>query len=397
MHVFVPKELFPGETRVPILPGTAAKLVAKGAEVTIESGLGQTLGIPDSSYLEQGAQVSSDRHDQLDRADLVFRLRKPPSADLESLREGGIQVGLLDPFNERELVERLAAASVTAVSLEMIPRITAAQKMDALSSQANLAGYVAVVLAANAMNRILPLMMTAAGTIKPVRLLVIGVGVAGLQAIATARRLGATVEAFDTRPAVEEQVKSLGARFIKLDLGETGQTAGGYAKELTAAQLQKQRELLAAEVAEVDVVITAAQVFGRRAPIVVTTEMVRRMRPGSVVVDTAVDTGGNVECSQRDAIANVGGVKVVGWTNLPGRVAANASEMYSNNLAAFFDHVWDTKNGVVRMDLEDEILRGCVITHGGIVCHEIIQRVYAERATAAASQTDLSTKTLVSK
>ena len=397
MHVFVPKELFPGETRVPILPGTAAKLVAKGAEVTIESGLGQTLGIPDSSYLEQGAQVSSDRHDQLDRADLVFRLRKPPSADLESLRGGGIQVGLLDPFNERELVERLAAASVTAVSLEMIPRITAAQKMDALSSQANLAGYVAVVLAANAMNRILPLMMTAAGTIKPVRLLVIGVGVAGLQAIATARRLGATVEAFDTRPAVEEQVKSLGARFIKLDLGETGQTAGGYAKELTAAQLQKQRELLAAEVAEVDVVITAAQVFGRRAPIVVTTEMVRRMRPGSVVVDTAVDTGGNVECAQRDAIANVGGVKVVGWTNLPGRVAANASEMYSNNLAAFFDHVWDTKNGVVRMDLEDEILRGCVITHGGIVCHEIIQRVYAERATAAASQTDLSTKTLVSK
>jgi NAD(P) transhydrogenase subunit alpha len=316
---------------------------------------------------------------------------------LESLRGGGIQVGLLDPFNERELVERLAAAGVTAISLEMIPRITAAQKMDALSSQANLAGYVAVVLAANAMNRILPLMMTAAGTIKPVRLLVIGVGVAGLQAIATARRLGATVEAFDTRPAVEEQVKSLGARFIKLDLGETGQTAGGYAKELTAAQLQKQRELLAAEVAEVDVVITAAQVFGRRAPIVVTTEMVRRMRPGSVVVDTAVDTGGNVECAQRDAIANVGGVKVVGWTNLPGRVAANASEMYSNNLAAFFDHVWDTKNGVVRMDLEDEILRGCVITHGGIVCHEIIQRVYAERATAAASQTDLSTKTLVSK
>jgi H+-translocating NAD(P) transhydrogenase subunit alpha len=395
MHVFVPKELFPGETRVPILPGTAAKLVAKGAQVTVESGLGETLGIPDSSYLEEGAEVSSDRHDQLRRADLVFRLRKPPSADLESLREGGIQVGLLDPFNERELVERLAAAGVTAISLEMVPRITVAQKMDALSSQANLTGYVAVVLAANAMNRIFPLMMTAAGTIKPVRLLVIGVGVAGLQAIATARRLGATVEAFDTRPVVEEQVKSLGARFIKLDLGETGQTAGGYAKELTSAQLQKQRELLAAQVAEVDVVITSAQVFGKRAPVVVTTEMVRRMRPGSVVVDTAVDTGGNVECSEPDAIADVSGVRVIGWTNLPGRVAANASEMYSTNLAAFFDHIWDAKNRVFRMDLQDEILRGCVITHAGTVCHEMIQRVYAERA-GVATQTD-SSKTLVSK
>ena len=396
MHVFVPKELFPGETRVPILPGAAAKLIAKGAQVTIESGLGVTLGIPDQSYLEQGAHVSSDRHDQLRRADLVFRLRKPPSADLESLRRGGIQVGLLDPFNERELVERLAAAGVTAISLEMVPRITVAQKMDALSSQANLAGYVAVVLAANTMNRIFPLMMTAAGTIKPIRLLVIGVGVAGLQAIATARRLGATVEAFDTRPVVEEQVKSLGARFIKLDLGETGQTAGGYAKELAPAQLQKQQELLAAQVAEVDVVITAAQVFGKRAPIVVTTEMVRRMRPGSVVVDTAVDTGGNVECSERDTIADVGGVKVVGLTNLPGRVAANASEMFSTNLGAFFDHLWDAKNGVVRMDLQDEILRGCVITHAGTVCHEMIQRVYAERA-AVAPQQDLSAKTLVSK
>ncbi|MBV8585903.1 MAG: Re/Si-specific NAD(P)(+) transhydrogenase subunit alpha [Verrucomicrobia bacterium] len=396
MHVFVPKELFPGETRVPILPGAAAKLIAKGAQVTIESGLGVTLGIPDQSYLEQGAQVSSDRHDQLRRADLVFRLRKPPSADLESLRRGGIQVGLLDPFNERELVERLAAAGVTAISLEMVPRITVAQKMDALSSQANLAGYVAVVLAANTMNRIFPLMMTAAGTIKPIRLLVIGVGVAGLQAIATARRLGATVEAFDTRPVVEEQVKSLGARFIKLDLGETGQTAGGYAKELAPAQLQKQQELLAAQVAEVDVVITAAQVFGKRAPIVVTTEMVRRMRPGSVVVDTAVDTGGNVECSERDTIADVGGVKVVGLTNLPGRVAANASEMFSTNLGAFFDHLWDAKNGVVRMDLQDEILRGCVITHAGTVCHEMIQRVYAEHE-AVASQPDLSAKTLVSK
>ncbi len=387
MDVFVPKECYPLETRVPILPGTAGKLVAKGAKVTVESGLGQTLGIHDETYLKQGARVSSDRATELHTADLVLRLRKPPLTDLASLRRGGMQIGLLDPFHERDLVERLAAAGVTTVSLEMIPRITVAQKMDALSSQANLTGYVAVVIAANTINRIFPLMMTAAGTIKPVRLLVIGVGVAGLQAIATARRLGAAVEAFDTRPVVEEQVKSLGARFVKIDLGETGQTAGGYAKELTPAQLQKQQELLVAHVAESDVVITAAQVFGKRAPKVLTTETIKSMRPGSVVVDTAMETGGNVEGSERDAIIDIGGVTVIGWTNLPGRVAANASETYSTNLEAFLDHLWASQKGT--LDLKDEILRGCVITHAGEVCHEGIRRFYGESAPATGSKEPL--------
>ena len=391
MDVFVPKECYPDETRVSILPGMVAKLVKKGARVTIESGLGRTLGIHDGSYLEQGARVSSDRPAELRTADLVLRLRKPPLADLAFLRAGGIQIGLLDPFAERDLVGRLAAAGVTAVSLEMVPRITVAQKMDALSSQANLAGYVAVISAANAMNRIFPLMMTAAGTIKPVRLLVIGVGVAGLQAIATARRLGAAVEAFDTRPVVEEQVKSLGAKFVNIDLGETGQTAGGYAKELTPTQLQKQQELLAAHVTASDVVITAAQVFGKRAPKVLTAEMIRRMRPGSVVVDTAMETGGNVEGSERDAIVDVGGVKVIGWTNLPGRVAANASEMYSNNLGAFVDHLWANQEGM--LDIKDEILRGCVITHAGEICHELIRRFYGENASVAGSSSKEVTRT----
>ena len=228
--------------------------------------------------------------------------------------------------------------------MEMVPRSTVAQKMDALSSQANLSGYVAVILAANFCQRIFPMMITPAGTIKPLRVFVIGVGVAGLQAIATARRLGATVEAFDTRPVVEEQVKSLGARFVKLDIGEVSQTADGYAKPLTPEQIQKQRELLAERVASADVVITAAQVFGRKAPVIVTSEMVRQMKAGSVIVDTAVESGGNVEGLKYDEVLDVGGVKVVGFANLPSRAAANASEMLSNNFAAFIEHSWDKQN-----------------------------------------------------
>jgi H+-translocating NAD(P) transhydrogenase subunit alpha len=222
-------------------------------------------------------------------------------------------------------------------------------------------------------------MITPAGTIKPLRVFVIGVGVAGLQAIATARRLGATVEAFDTRPVVEEQVKSLGARFVKLDLGEVSETADGYAKPLTAEQIQKQRELLAERVASADVVITAAQVFGRKAPVIVTSEMVRRMRAGSVIIDTAVESGGNVEGVQYDEVLDVGGVKILGFANLPSRAAANASEMLSNNLAAFIEHSWDKENKTFPLDLTREILRRCVITHNGEICNETIRTAYGLR------------------
>src|ERR1700693_3566613 len=377
MRIFVPRELHPTERRVPLLPSGAAKLARIGAEIEVEQGLGAALQCEDSEYLSAGAKISTDRVRSLGGADMVLRLRMPALDEVELLKKGCVHASFLDPFNERELVLRLAAAGVTAISMEMIPRTAVAQKMDVLSSQANLSGYVAIVLAAAHANRIFPMLITPAGTIKPLRVFVIGVGVAGLQAIATARRLGAAVEAFDTRPAVEEQVQSLGAKFVKADLGETGETVGGYAKPLTPEQLQKQREIMAQHVGEGDVVITAAQVFGRKARVIVTTQMVTQMKPGSVVVDTAVETGGNVECAKCGEEIEIGGVKIIGFTNLPGRVAANASEMYSNNLGAFVEHFWDKGAKTFHMDITNEILKGCVITHAGKICNEMIQAAYA--------------------
>jgi NAD(P) transhydrogenase subunit alpha len=376
MRIFVPKELHPTERRVPLLPSGAAKLAGLGIEIEVEQGLGSALNCGDSLYEKAGAKISSDRGGSLATADMLLRVRKPPLDEVDLLKKGCIHASFLDPFNERELVLRLATAEVTAVSMEMIPRTAVAQKMDVLSSQANLSGYVAVIIAAIATNRIFPMLITPAGTIKPLRVFVMGVGVAGLQAIATARRLGASVEAFDTRPVVEEQVKSLGAKFVKTDLGETGETAGGYAKPLTPEQLQTQREVMVEHIAQADVVITAAQVFGRKAPIIVTTEMVRQMRPGSVIVDTAIETGGNVECSRYDEEAEVNGVRIISFANLPGRVAANASEMYSNNMSAFVEHFWDKGANAFLLDLTNDILKGCAITHAGKICNETIKAAY---------------------
>jgi H+-translocating NAD(P) transhydrogenase subunit alpha len=377
MRIFVPKETHPTERRVPLLPGGAAKLASCGAEIEVECGIGNALNYTDSDYEKAGAKISADRVRSLGEAALVLRLRKPPLDEVALLKKGCVHASFLDPFNERELVLRLAEAEVTAISMEMIPRTAVAQKMDVLSSQANLSGYVAVIIAATRANRIFPMLITPAGTIKPLRVFVIGVGVAGLQAIATARRLGAAVEAFDTRPVVEEQVKSLGAKFVKADLGETGETAGGYAKPLTTEQLQKQREIMAQHVVQADVVITAAQVFGKKAPVILTTEMVKRMRPGTMIVDTAIETGGNVECSKYDQEIEVNGVTVIGFANLPGRVAANASEMYSNNVSAFVEHFWEKTANAFRIDLKNDILKECVITHAGKICSEIIQAAYA--------------------
>jgi H+-translocating NAD(P) transhydrogenase subunit alpha len=377
MRIFVPKELHPTDKRVSLLPSGAAKLTGLGAEVEVERGLGAVLNWPDSEYETAGARLSSQRDRSLAEADIVLRLRKPPSEEVTLMKKGCIHASFLDPFNERELVLQLAAADVTAISMEMIPRIAVAQKMDALSSQANLAGYVAVILAATRASRIFPMLITPAGTIKPLRVFVIGVGVAGLQAIATARRLGAAVEAFDTRPVVEEQVKSLGAKFVKADLGETGETASGYAKPLTLDQLEKQRRVMAQHIAQADVVITAAQVFGKKAPLIVTADMVELMKPGSMIVDMAIESGGNVECSKYDAEVEVNSVQVIGLANLPGRVASNASQMYSNNLSAFVEHFWNKDTKAFGLDLTNEILKSCVITHAGKICSEIIRAAYA--------------------
>jgi len=306
---------------------------------------------------------------------MVLRIRKPAAGELSMLKRGCIHVSLLDPFRETELVKSLAAAGISAISLEMIPRTTLAQKMDVLSSQANLAGYEAVIVATERLNKVLPMMMTPAGTISPSRVFVIGCGVAGLQAIATAKRLGAAVEAFDTRPVVEEQVKSLGAKFVKVDLGEMGQTKDGYAKALTPEQLEKQREVMAKHCASSDIVITTAQVFGRKAPLIVTAAMLKGMKPGSVVVDLAVETGGNVEGARAGEEVLVDGVRIVGLANMQGRAAVHASQMFGSNLASFVEHFWDKETKAFVLRMEDEILKGCLITHDGSIVHETIRKL----------------------
>ncbi len=307
MKISVPRETHPGETRAPLTPAAAAKLVGLGAQVELESGLGLSAGFSDEAYTKAGGAISTDRKALLESADFVLRVRKPPVGEIALLKPGAIHASLLDPFNERELVQAFAERGVSAISMEFIPRTTRAQKMDVISSQANLAGYEAVILAARYSNKIFPMMTTAAGTILPAKVFIIGVGVAGLQAIATAKRLGAKVTAYDTRPVVEEQVKSLGAQFLKIDVGETGQTKDGYAKPLTGEQIQIQREAMRKTCADSDVVICAAQVFGRKAPVLVTAAMLDSMKPGSVVVDLAVETGGNVEGAAYDQVTERNG------------------------------------------------------------------------------------------
>ncbi|HTV61095.1 MAG TPA: Re/Si-specific NAD(P)(+) transhydrogenase subunit alpha [Verrucomicrobiae bacterium] len=370
MKITVPRETHPGESRAPLTPDSAAKLVKLGAQVEVEGGLGIAAGFPDEAYTKAGATISNDRKALLGSGDIVLRLRKPTAEDISLLKAGCVHASLLDPFNEKELVQRFAERGVSAISMEFIPRTTRAQKMDVLSSQANLGGYEAVILAARYSNKVFPMMTTAAGTILPVKAFIIGVGVAGLQAIATAKRLGAKVTAYDTRPVVEEQVKSLGAQFLKIDIGETGQTKEGYAKALTEEQIQKQREAMRKTCSESDVVISAAQVFGRKAPILVTSEMLNAMKPGSVVVDLAVETGGNVEGVVYDKVIDRNGVKIIGIANLPGRAPLHASQVYSANLVNLVEEFWDKKEKTFVLKLDDEIIKGCLVTHGGKIVNE---------------------------
>ena len=375
MKIAVMKETFEGETRVPLIPPTVEKLVKLGAEVEIESGLGLTCRYQDADYEKVGAKINSDRQGLLQSAEIVLRLRKPPMEEVGLMKKGCIHISYLDPFNELALVEKMKECSISCVSLEMLPRSTVAQKMDVLSSQANLGGYMAVVIGAEQLDKILPMMTTPAGTIKPARVFIIGVGVAGLQAIATARRLGARVEAFDTRPVVEEQVKSLGAKFVKIDLGETGQTKDGYAVQLTPEQIQKQKEGMAKACAQADIVITTAQLFGRPAPRIVDRAMITQMQPGSVIVDMAVESGGNVEGSELNKVVEIEGVKIVGYGNLPGLVPLTASQMYSSNLGNFIDHFWDKEEKTFKLKLEDDLIKGALITHGGELFSETYRSI----------------------
>ena len=392
MIIAVPRE--PGDPRAALTPDAAGKLCAlDGVEVHVETGLSGHW--PDEAYRTAGAEVRNDGASLLGSADVVLRIHPTPADEVRLLKKGALHVSLLDPYNNRSLVETYAGGGIDAISLEMIPRTTLAQKMDVLSSQASLAGYAAVVIAAERLAKIFPMMMTPAGTISPARVFVIGAGVAGLQAIATARRLGARVEAFDTRPVVEEQVLSLGARFLKVDLGETGQTKDGYAKALTDGQLAKQREEMAKAVAAADVTITTAKLFGRPAPVLITKEMLKDVRPGSVIVDLAAGSGGNVEGVVPDKEVEVNGVRLVGIDNMPGEVAENASQMLAANMVNLITHLRDDETGSIRLDGSggacddgdweakaaeargfDEIAEGCVIVRCGQIVHPGIRKHY---------------------
>jgi NAD(P) transhydrogenase subunit alpha len=375
MRIAIPRETHPGENRVPVTPEVAKKLVRLGAEVEFEAGMGAGSGFTDQEYIDAGATVSNDREALFRNADLLLRLRKPQRDEVSLMKRGAIHISYLDPFNEHDLVRALQEQGVTAISMEMIPRTTRSQKMDALSSQANLAGYVTVLLAATHLPRILPMMMTPAGTLKPAKVFIIGAGVAGLQAIATAKRLGAKVTAFDTRPVVAEQVRSLGGTFLEIDLGETGETEGGYAKELTPEQIEKQRQAQKEVIANSDVVITTAQVFGRKPPVLVTRDMVEGMQPGSVIVDMAAETGGNVEGSVPNETVDVNGVTIIGQGNLPNQVCRDASQMYASNVFNLVDDVWDKEANSFKIDFDHDILPGCVITHDGQVTNETIKNI----------------------
>jgi NAD(P) transhydrogenase subunit alpha len=375
MLIAVPRETWPGELRSALVPQNAKKLIDMGFEIAVESGVGERSGYPDAAFTEVGVKVEPDRAALLGKADLVLRVRKPDVDDVANLKSGALHISFLDPFNEKSLVDSLASKGVTSISMEMIPRTTLAQKMDALSSQANLAGYVTVIQAAFHCPKIMPMMMTPSGTIAPSRVFVIGAGVAGLQAIATAKRLGARVEAFDTRPVVAEQVQSLGAKFVEIDLGDTGQTDQGYAKALTPEQIELQKQGQKKVISQSDVVITTAQLFGRPAPQIVSRDMVEAMQPGSVVIDMAVETGGNVEGSELDKVVDINGVKVVGQGNLPSEVSRNASDMYSNNLFNLINHFWDEEAASLTLDPEDEIVQSSVITRDGAIVNETIKNL----------------------
>ena len=361
MNIFFPKEP-EFETRVSLTLESAKKFLDKGLNISIEKSFAEHLGSSDKDFEDLGVKTLN-RDEGFASAEVVCSVRNLIENELDKINESTLLVSFLDPFNEKSLVKKIKEKNISAISMELVPRITRAQKMDALSSQANLAGYSAVIIASQELQKALPMMMTAAGTISPSKVFVIGVGVAGLQAIATAKRLGAKVEAFDTRPVVEEQVKSLGARFVKIDIGETGETEQGYAKELTPEQIEMQREGMKKVCASSDIVITTAQVFGRPAPTLVTSEMVSAMSQGSVIVDMAVGTGGNVEGSIPNETIDLNGVKIVGNTNLPGELPYHSSQVYSSNIFNLIDEFWNEEEKQLNLDITDEILSICLVSH----------------------------------
>jgi NAD(P) transhydrogenase subunit alpha len=374
VRVAVTQERLAGETRVAATPETVKKLIVSGCEVVVESGAGLKAAYPDADYAAAGAEVAKTAAAALKGADILFKVRAPDTAEIKALKPGAIVAAGLNPYQDKATVQALASAGATAFAMEFIPRITRAQAMDMLSSQANLAGYRAVIEAAETYGRVLPMMMTAAGTVAAAKAFIMGVGVAGLQAIATARRLGAVVTATDVRPATKEQVESLGAKFLAVEDEEfrNAQTAGGYAKEMSDEYKAKQAALISEHIKKQDIVITTALIPGRPAPRLVSAEQVASMRPGSVIVDLAVEQGGNVEGAKSgETVETANGVKIVGIPNLAGRVATDASALYARNLVAFATLL--VKDGALAPDLEDEILKAALVTHGGEITNPALK------------------------
>jgi H+-translocating NAD(P) transhydrogenase subunit alpha len=376
MRIGVPKEAAPGERRVALVPESVKKLIQAGYDVSIEAGAGETAGYPDAAYRDAGAAAETDSASLLGSADLVLKVGAPTAAEVSSMRQGAIYLGSLMPLRNPEAARALAQRRITAFSTDAIPRTTRAQSMDTLSSMANIAGYKGVLLAATELNKYFPMLMTAAGMVPPAKVFVIGAAVAGLQAIATAKRLGANVVATDVRPEVKEQIESVGGKYVGIELGEAASAGGGYAKELSEADKARQREMLAAQVAQSDVVITTALIGGVFAPKLITAEMVRSMRPGSIIVDLAADGGGNCELSRPGETARVGGVTILAPLNLPATLPLHASLLFSRNLTAFV--LAFTKDKAFQLDFNDDIQQGAVITHEGEVRHartrDVLQR-----------------------
>ena len=377
MVIAVPKEILPGENRVSIVPDVASKLIKKGFTINVESDAGFNAGFTNAQYEEAGAKVFENLEEIYSSADIVLKVQRPiehPGLDkheVDLIKEGTLLITFMYALHYTEQAKICAEKKINVISMDAIPRTTLAQKMDALSSQANLAGYKSVLMTANELGKIFPLMMTAAGTIQPARVVIMGAGVAGLQALGTARRLGAIVEVSDIRSAVKEEVLSLGGRFIEVETDEDMQDEGGYAKEASEEFLQKQKELLFKHVTEADIVITTALIPGRKAPVLITEEMVKNMRPGSVVLDMAVEFGGNCEISEKGETVIKHDVKIIGEPNLPSLVATNASEVYAKNLMALLNHI--STEGNVELNLDDEIVKGSLVTHNGEVVNEKVK------------------------
>jgi len=372
--IAVPKEIFPGENRVALVPDTASKLIKKGFQINVEKGAGINAGFTDDQYESSGAKLLDNVSELYSSADIVLKVQRPVEHpqegkhELDLMKEGTLLITFMYSLHYPETAKLCADKGINVIAMEAIPRTTLAQKMDALSSQANVAGYKSVLMTANHLPKIFPLMMTAAGTIQPARVVIMGAGVAGLQALGTAKRLGAIVEVSDIRPSVKEEVQSLGGRFIEVDTDENMQDAGGYAKEASEEFLNKQKELIFKHVSDADIVITTALVPGRKAPVLVTEEMVKNMKPGSVVLDMAVEFGGNCEVSEKGKTIVKHGVTIIGEPNIPSLVPKNTSEVYSKNLLALLEHI--SKEGKVELNLDDEIVKGSLIVYNKEVVNE---------------------------